>query len=331
MSHLPNLKGKQVLITGGAGFIGSNLAIRLVKERAKVTVIDSLIPEMGGNLFNLEPVKNEIKNLKIDLRENRQLSEALQGQEYIFNLAGQVSHQDSMSDPIADLEINAKAPLNLLETCRRDNPNATIIYTGTRQVYGVPRYLPVDENHPVNPVDINGINSYAGEQFHSLYSKVYGLKTVSLRLTNTFGPRQLIKHARQGFIGWFINRALTGNPIELFGGGKQIRDFSFVEDVLDALLLAATTPDCYGRVFNLSGEKTSLESVAGRLIEIWGLGSTRSVPFPENLKKIDIGDYYGSSETFNRATGWVPQTELGEGFRQTLEYFQNNKKFYLES
>jgi UDP-glucose 4-epimerase len=321
---------KNVLITGGAGFIGSNLAIRLVELGARVTVMDSMLPGYGGNLFNLEDIKNSVAINFSDMRDPHSLAYLVRDKDYIFNLAGQVSHQDSMNDPMMDMEINVKAQLVLLEACRHFNPEVVVVYASTRQFYGHPEYLPVDERHPINPPDVNGINKLAGEQYHTLYCKIFGLKTVSLRLTNTYGPRQLIKNARQGFIGWFMNRVITGNSIQLFGGGDQIRDFNHVDDVVEAFLYAAVTPECYGQFFNLSGEKTSLKSVAENLVAYSGEGAVEVIPFPEERKKIDIGNFYGNSEKFQSVCGWKPKVLLLEGLQSTLDYYQLHSSKYLE-
>jgi UDP-glucose 4-epimerase len=321
---------KHVLITGGAGFIGSNVAIRLAGLGAVVTVMDSMLPGYGGNLFNLESVRERITVNFSDMRDSHSLSYLVKGKDYIFNLAGQVSHQDSMLDPMMDMEINVKAQLVLLEACRHHNPGAVIVYASTRQFYGTPEYLPVDERHPINPPDINGINKLAGEQYHTLYSRVYGMKTVSLRLTNTYGPRQLIKNARQGFIGWFVNRAVTGETLQLFGGGDQLRDFNHVDDVVEAFLLAAATPGCYGDYFNLSGDKASLYEVAEQLIKASGRGAVERIPFPEERKKIDIGSFYGNSDKFRNATGWQPRVQLEQGLADTAAYYLQYSRYYLE-
>jgi len=324
-----SFEGKKVLITGGAGFIGSNLAIRLVAEGAMVTVLDSMLPDYGGNLFNLAPVSDGIHVNFSDMRDGHSLSYLVRGQDYIFNIAGQVSHRDSMTEPLMDMEINVKAQLTMLEACRLFNPDVVIVYTSTRQLYGRPAYLPVDENHPVNPPDVNGINKLAGERYHTLYAKVHGLKTVSLRLTNTYGPRQLIKNARQGFIGWFMNRAVTGNKIELFGTGEQVRDFNHVDDVVEALIRASLCDACFGEFYNLSGEKASLRTVAETLIRLTGKSSLEVTPFPPELKKIDIGDFYGSSQKFKSTTGWEPSISLEQGLRSTVDYYTRYKEHYL--
>ncbi len=322
-------EGKNILITGGAGFIGSNLAIRLVNEGANVTVVDSMLPDYGGNLFNLEPVRNKLNINFSDIRDYSSLSYLVKEKDIIFNLAGQVSHSDSMQNPLLDMDINARAQLSLLEACRYNNSNAKIIFTSTRQLYGSPKYLPVDEEHVVNPPDINGVNKFAGEQYHLLYYKAFGIKTVSLRLTNTYGPRQLIKNARQGFIGWFINRVITGTEIQLFGTGEQIRDFNYVDDVVDALILASGNDNCIGQCYNLSGDKSSLKEIAEILIACYGSGSYKIVPFPEERKKIDIGNFYGNSDKFCRETGWKPKVNLKEGLRRTIDFYNKYKERYL--
>ena len=250
--------------------------------------------------------------------------------DYIFNIAGQVSHQDSMRDPLFDLEVNVRDQLAFLEWVRKQQANSILVYTSTRQIYGTPQYVPVDELHPIQPPDINGVHKLATEQYYHLYSRVYGLKTISLRLTNTYGPRQLIRHARQGFIAWFIRQALLGGKIELFGGGNQLRDFTYVDDVIDALLLTVTVPDCQGEVYNLSGEVASLADVAKLLQNIAGTGvEICPIPFPEERKKIDIGSFYGTSEKFFKVTGWQPKISLQEGLQKTVEYYRQHGAHYL--
>ena len=329
-----NFKNAKVLITGGMGFIGSNLAIELLKEGADVTILDSMLDDYGANLFNIAPIKNEVKVNFSDMRDEHSLRYIVKNKDYIFNLAGQVSHQDSMVQPFMDMEINVKAQLTLLEACRHYAPNAVIVYSSTRQIYGTPQYLPVDEAHPLLPPDVNGINKLAAEYYHSLYSKVYGLKTVSLRLTNTYGPRQLIKNNRQGFIGWFVNRVITDNVIELFGTGEQVRDFNYVSDVVKAMCIVAQSENTYGKVYNLSGQpnsdgRASLKRIAELLIKHSQSGKMKIVPFPAERKKIDIGDFYGSSEKLNSDTGWIPEVSLDEGLKLTVDYYKENFKYYL--
>lgn len=319
---------KRVLITGGAGFIGSNLAIALVKAGAQVTIIDSMIEDYGGNLFNLKSIKDKITLNIADLRAPYALAYLLKDKQIIFNLAGQVSHIDSMTDPLTDLEINCRSQLSLLEQVKEHCPTAKIVFASTRQIYGRPQYLPVDEQHPINPPDINGINKTAGEWYHSLYHKVHGLKTVSLRLTNTFGPRQLMHHGRQGFIPVFIRLLIEGKGLQLFGDGLQIRDINYVDDVVSALLLAGEKPKAIGNVYNLGGEPISLLDLVKKMIKINGMGSYSLTPFPEEKKKIDIGDFYGDYTLINKHLGWTPQVSLDSALKKTFAFYRKYSKYY---
>lgn len=322
-------KEKRILITGGLGFIGSNLAIRLVDLGAKVTLVDSMIPETGGNLFNIRDIENRAIVNFSDVRDKYSMDYLVRDLDLMFNLAGQVSHIDSMQDPYTDLDINTRSQLSILEACRKYNPTVKIVFASTRQVYGKPQYLPVDEKHPLNPTDVNGINKLAGEWYHILYHNVYGIKTVCLRLTNTYGPRLLMKHNRQGFIGWFIRQIIEGKKIAIFGDGKQLRDLNYIDDVIDALLISGYDNSLNGQIFNLGNHPPiSLEDIAKLLIKINGSGSYRLVPFPEENKKIDIGHYYASSTKFKDATGWEPKVSYEEGFRKILSYYKENRKYY---
>ena len=321
---------KKILITGGCGFIGSNLAIKLVELKANVTIVDSMIPEYGGNLFNIQSIRDQIQLSFTDIRDRYAMRYLICGQDIIFNLAGQVSHIDSMENPFNDLEINAKCQLQLLELCRQYNPQVKIVFTSTRQIYGRPQYLPVDEKHTLNPVDINGINKLAGERYHQLYFDVYGIPTVIIRLTNTYGPRQLVKHTRQGFTGTFIRRAVQEQPIQLFGTGEQRRDFNFVDDVVAALLTGAFAPNTIGKIYNLGSTPSySLKEFILLLKEECTFDYT-IVPFPEDKKKIDIGDYYSDYSRFKNDTGWEPKTSLKEGLRQSVEYYHKHGEHYWD-
>ncbi|NJB67380.1 nucleoside-diphosphate-sugar epimerase [Desulfobaculum xiamenense] len=317
-------KGRKVLVTGGCGFIGSNLVIRLVEAGADVTVVDSMYDEYGGNLYNIAPVKDDIRLNISDVRDSVAMQYLIRGQEFIFNLAGQVSHIDSMHDPFTDLEINAKAQLGVLEACRHFNREARLVLTSTRQIYGKPHYMPVDEKHPLDPVDVNGINCIAGEWYHLLYHKVYGIPAAVLRLTNTYGPRQLLKHNRQGFLGWFIRLVAEDKEIQLYGDGSQRRDLNYVDDVVEAILLAGKDDRALGQVYNLAGdEPVSLRDICERMIATAGKGRFKLVPWPEEKKKIDIGDFYGDCSKITAELGWRPTTNLDEGLRRTFAYFEN--------
>lgn len=323
-------QGKKVLITGGLGFIGSTLAIQLVEWGADVTLVDSMIPEYGGNLFNIEPIKNQVRVNFSDVRDPHSMEYLVKDQDYLFNLAGQVSHIDSMTDPLTDLDINTRAQVVILEACRKFNPRIVVVFASTRQIYGKPQYLPVDENHRLYPTDVNGINNMAGEWYHTLYHNVYDLNTVSLRLTNTYGPRQLLKHNRQGFIGVFVRQIIQGEKIKIFGDGQQIRDMNYVEDVVDALVMAGAKSECYGQVYNLGGnEPINLLNLVKLLIELNGSGEFEVIPFPPEKKLIDIGDYYGDYRKFSQMTNWQPRTSLKSGYTKMINYYKEHLEKYL--
>lgn len=322
---------RAVLISGGCGFIGSMLARRLVGFGARVTLIDSLIPSYGGNLANIADIRDRVWLNISDVRDPHAISQLIQNQDYLFNLAGQTSHLDSMTDPFTDLAINASAQLSILEAVRRFNPRVRIVFASTRQIYGKPQYLPVDEDHPIVPVDINGIHKLAGENYHLLYHRVYGIASSCLRLTNTYGPGMRVKDARQTFLGIWLKLILTGEPIKVFGDGAQLRDFNYVDDVVEALLLAATRDEAVGQVMNLgSDEVISLKDLAQKLTSINGAGEWSLVPFPADRKAIDIGDYYGAWSRASRLLGWRPTVNLDEGLRRSLEYYRAHGPSYWE-
>jgi len=320
---------KKVLITGGLGFIGSNLAIRLVDLGAKVTLVDSLIPQYGGNLWNIEPIKDRVKVNISDVRDEHSMKYLVDGQDYLFNLAGQTSHIDSMEDPQTDLEINAVAQLKILEACRHYNPDIKLVFASTRQIYGKPISIPVDESHPLRPVDVNGINKMAGEQYHLVYNQVYGIRSSILRLTNTYGPRMRVKDARQTFLGIWIRRIIEGKPITIYGDGSQLRDFNYVDDVVDALMLAAASEKTNGQIYNLGAADTlSLTDTAKLLVDLNQSGMYEYIPFPENRKVIDIGDYSGNYDKIKQELGWQPRVSLEEGLKRTLSFYKSNYTHY---
>ena len=329
MTEYQNFKNKKVLITGGVGFIGSNLARRLVMLGAKVTLVDSLIPLYGGNLCNIEDIKDQVILNISDVRDPFAMAYLVQGKNYLFNLAGQTSHLDSMTNPQADLDINAAAQLSILEACRQYNQKIKIVFASTRQLYGKPEYLPVDEEHPIRPVDVNGINKLAGEWYHLLYNNVYGIRTCALRLTNTYGPGMRVKDARQTFLGIWIRNVIEGKPILVFGDGLQLRDFNYVDDVVDALLMAALDSKADGQVFNLgSKEVVNLKQLAQMVCELLPGSSYEIVPFPPERKAIDIGDYYSDYDKLQTAIGWQPKIELRQGLARCLAYYQEHQQAY---
>ncbi len=320
---------RRVLITGGLGFIGSSLARSLVEQGAIVTLVDSLIPQYGGNLQNIADFREKVTVNVCDVRDPFAMAYLLQGQEFLFNLAGQTSHVDSMTDPQTDLDINANAQLSILNACRKTSPSIKIVFASTRQLYGKPEYLPVDEIHPIRPVDVNGINKLAGEWYHLLYNNVYGIRACALRLTNTYGPGMRVKDARQTFLGIWIRQLIDGDTIKVFGDGMQLRDFTYVDDCVDALLLAGGTDESNGKVYNLGGnEVISLKSLAESLITLGQGGRYELVPFPVDRKAIDIGDYYSDFSLIARELGWKPKMSLNEGLLKTVAFYRENHRSY---
>lgn len=322
-------RAKKVLITGGLGFIGSTLAIRLVRQGADIVLLDSLVPEYGGNLCNIAGVENLVRVNISDVRDEHSMRYLIQGRDFLFNLAGQTSHMDSMQDPYTDLEINCKAQLSILEACRKHNPGIKVVFASTRQLYGKPDRLPVDEDHPLRPMDVNGINKMAGEWYHILYNNVFGITSCALRLTNTYGPRMRVKDARQTFLGVWIRRLLENQAFEVWGGA-QLRDFTYVEDAVDALLRAAASQSADGQVFNLGGEPVvSLKTLADLLIAVNGRGEYIERSFPEDRRRIDIGDYYADDTRIRSALGWRPGVTLEDGLARTLAFYREHLDRYL--
>lgn len=329
MNITDGFRATRVLITGGLGFIGSNLAYRLVGLGAAVTLVDSLIPEYGGNLFNISGIEDKVRVNISDVRDAHSMRYLVYGQDYLFNLAGQTSHVDSMQDPETDLEINCRAQLSILEACRKYNPAIKVVFASTRQLYGKPDYLPVDEKHLLRPTDVNGINKMSGEWFHILYNNIYGIRACALRLTNTIGPRMRIKDARQTFVGIWIRRLLEGKPFEVWGG-EQLRDFTFVEDAVDAFLLAAVSDEANGVIFNLGGDRViSLKDLAELMVQINAGGSYSILPYPADRKPIDIGDYYADFSLIKRVLGWKPSVSLQDALVKTLAFYRENLQHYV--
>jgi len=323
-------RGRRVMVTGGLGFIGSNLARQLAALGADILLVDSLIDDYGGHLFNIDGIESKVRVNIADIRQQTTMNYLVRDREVIFNLAGQVSHIDSMRDPYTDLEINCRSQLTLLEACRNNNPAAKVVFAGTRQVYGKPDHLPVTEDHLVRPTDINGINKVAGEYYHLVYNNVFGVRACSLRLTNIYGPRQLVRHNRQGFIGWFVRLVVEDKEIQIFGDGLQLRDFVYVDDACDAFLRAGATDAVNGQVFNVGGAMpiSHLELVT-LLIETAGTGAYRLVEWPPEKKAIDIGSFYADSTRFRLTTGWEPATTLRDGLAQTIAYYRQHLPRYL--
>lgn len=324
-----HLRGRKVLITGGLGFIGSSLAHRLVDLGAHVVLVDGLIAGHGGNLFNIRDIQDRLTLNLADVRNDSVMSLLVKDQEYVFNLAGHRSHTDSMTNPYNDLDLNCRAPLSLLECCRHHNPRVKIVHASTRQVYGRPEYLPVDERHPTRPLDVNGVDKLAGELYHLVYHSAYGIRTCILRLTNTYGPRMRVQDSRQTFLGGWIRQLIEGETLQIYGDGRQLRDFNYVDDVVDAFLLAAASDASDGQVYNLGGgPPISLGELAELLIDLNGGGRAQLVPFPRHQKMIDIGSYYANAAKIHAVLGSRPRIPLREGLARTLAYYREYHDHY---
>lgn len=321
--------GKNILVVGGAGFIGSNLARNLVDCGANVTVVDGLFPNCGGNLFNLQGYLKDLVFIQGDVGNQELAKDVVRRQDYIYILAGHTSHLDSMNNPLQDLAINVAAKVSILEACRHMNKKARIVYTSTRQIYGRPQILPVPETHSLNPVDVNGINEIAAEHYHILYHQLHDLDITILRLTNVYGPRMHIRDARQNFMGWWFRQLLCNNEIMVYGDGHQMRDLLYVDDVVDALIRSALCPSAIGEIFNLGSPPITLLDLAMLMIEVNGVGSYQVAPFPVMRKKIDIGSYYGDYSKATKLINWTPTKALVRGLKATLDYYREFQDEYL--
>ncbi len=332
--------GRRCLVTGGLGFIGSNLALSLADVGARVVVLDPLVARHGGNRRNLVPdgaadgaeagdPRIRVVEAAVGDTDDAGVRSAAIDADVVFNLAGQVSHVDSMEDPLFDLAANTTGQFAFLELLRRHNPDAVVVYTSTRQIFGRPRYLPVDEAHPVAPVDVNGITKYATEQMHLLYHEVYGLPACAVRLTNVYGPRQRLRDDLQGFLPIFVRRALADEVIRVFGDGSQERDCLFVDDVVECLMLAAATPDAAGEIFNVGNdEHLELRVIAEEVVRAAGSGRVEFAPWPPDRDAIDIGSYFGDSSKAKRMLGWVPRTAFRDGIERTLAFYRARRAWY---
>lgn len=328
-ARLRPFEGKRALVTGGLGFIGSNLVHALTTLGCSVTVVDSLAPTQGGNRFNLEKCRGEVDMRIADLLDAGVIEDAVRGQDYVFHIAGTGNHLDSLEAPLHDLDVNARSTLAVLEAVRREAPEAAVVSAGTRSIYGQIQTSPVSEDHPLLPTEVNSANKAAADLYHHAYHHAHGLHAVSLRLTNTYGPRMLTAHFRQGFINWFVRLAVEGGTFKLYGDGSQVRDLSYVDDVVSTFLLAAVTPDAAGQSFNVgSGKPVDLRMIASTLVDIAGRGNIEYVPFPEDARRIEIGDYVADIGKIERVLGWQPRTNLRDGLERSLRYYEAYREHY---
>jgi UDP-glucose 4-epimerase len=324
-------RDKHVIVTGGLGFIGSNLSLRLIEEGARVTILDSAIPGCGANRFNLVPAGGRINVLVRDIGQAEEVPALIATANVIFNLAGEISHIRSMKDPVRDMKLNTVSQLTFLEACVRNVPGVRMVYGSTRQIYGIPRYLPIDELHPVEPIDFNGVHKAAADFYHGLFAKSGALDACVIRLSNIYGPRMAVNVPGQGFLGNFIRKALVGEPIEIFGDGNQLRDPVFVDDAVNAFLAVGAAPKLEHRVFNLGGaEVLSLKDIANTIVEVAG-GSVEHKPFPNELKPINIGNFHGDSSRLKEQFHWSQQTDFRKGIKQTISYYRQHLNNYLDS
>jgi UDP-glucose 4-epimerase len=327
--YTPFYPGKRVLITGGLGFIGSSLALRLAELGAEVTLADPMLPLYGGNLFNVEPIRDRVSVQYADIRDSGAMCQLVKGQDVLFHIGNQTSHVDSMSDPELDVDINCRGNIVLAEACRHQNPEIKVVYAGTRAQLGRLERLPADESHPLNPVDVYGINKQAGEQYFLLYGRAYGMRVTSLRLTNGYGPRHQMKHGKYGILNWFVRLALDDAEITLYGDGSQLREYVYIDDMVDAFLLAGASDEANGEVFNIGSDRQiPFGDLTRLIIELAGSGKLTLVPWPPERKVIESGDFSADWTKFNRSFGWRPQIALEDGLQRTIDFYRANKQHY---
>ena len=329
MSKHAAFKGRHALITGGAGFLGSNLAIALVGQGCNVTLVDSFLPGHGANRYNLEPIRDTARLNIADIRDACSMNQLVRDTDYIFHLAGQVNHVDSIRDPLLDLDINCRGSLVLLEACRNHNPQAIVVFSGTRGQYGPSTKLPVDEDHAMNPKGMYAITNLTAEKMFQAYHRVHGVRSVCLRITNTYGPRHQMKHDQYGVVNWFVRRALARETIEVMGDGHILRDYLFIDDTVRAMMDVALEPACYGEVFNVGGGKpTSFIELAKLVVDLAGEGSYRFTEFSRERKALEPGDYVADVRKILGAVGWRPELELREGLTRTIAYYRTHGRYY---
>ena len=322
-------RNRKVMITGGLGFLGSNLAQTLVDLGARVLLVDPLLPLYGGNRFNIAAIADRVQVNIADIRDAGAMNELVKGQEVIYHIGNQTSHVDSMTDPLLDVDINCRGNIIFLEACRQFAPEAKIVYAGTRGQYGRPQYVPVDEQHPSNPTDIYGINKHAGEQYLFTYGRVHGMPTTSLRINNSYGVRHQMKHGKYGILNWFIRLAMDRRPITVYGTGEQLRDYNYVDDVTDAFLRVAASEQTNGEAYNLgSNERVKFIDLVHKIVDAAGSGSVEQVPWPQDRAAIEIGDFAADTTKITTALGWQPTIMLDEGLARTVAFYREYKQHY---
>ncbi|MBI5368933.1 MAG: NAD-dependent epimerase/dehydratase family protein [Planctomycetes bacterium] len=321
--------GARVLVTGGLGMIGSTLAHRLVPLGARVTLVDACIEPYGANLFNLEGIRERVAVNITDIRDRESMKTLVKGQDVVFNLAGQVSHNDSLENPYLDAEINYIGHLNVLECLRRNNPRAVVVHAGSRLQFGRIDRTPVDESHPLRPKTPYALHKTAAENLYLFYAEIHRQPCICFRIANPYGPRSQMRHSKYSMINWFLRQAMEDKPIKVFGDGEQIRDYIYVEDLAEALLAAAATPECRGQVYNVgSGVGSKFRDMVRTIVEGVGAGRAEHVPWPQDYVNVETGDYVTDTRKLCAATGWQPRTGLTEGVRLTIEYYRRHRAQY---
>jgi UDP-glucose 4-epimerase len=324
-----SFKNKKVLVTGGLGFVGSNLSIKLAALGADVLIVDNMLPREGGNLFNIEPVKDKVQINISDIRNADSMNHLVKGMDYIFHIAGQVNHVDSVKNPLNDLSINVEGTLIIMEALRKNNPSAKVIFTGTRGEYGSSLKLPVTESHAINPIGIYAITNFAAERIVLTYHNLHNVKSVCLRITNTYGPRHQMAHDEYGVFNWFIRKSMDNEVIPLFGDGRILRDYLYIDDLVESLVETALNDNVYGEVYNIgSGIPVSFIELANKIIEISGNGKVDYTEFTSERKALEPGDYYADITKIKKAIKWEPKISLDDGIKKTIEYYSKNKKHY---
>lgn len=321
-------KNKKVLITGGAGFIGSSLAEELVKYSAEVTILDAMLPLYGGNLFNLKNIKDDIEFIEGNILDEELLERSVKGKDIVFNFAAQVSHLDSKDAPLLDLDINGRGHLLVLEAVRKYAPKAKVLFSSSRMVYGKIMHTPVREDHPINPLSLYGIHKRLGEMYYRYYFETFKVDTVVVRIPTPYGPRQHMKHSKYSVVGWFLRQSLDNSTIKIFGDGTQSRDYIYIDDVVDAFLRLGIN-SAPGEIYNLgTPEKTRLIDMVEAILKETEIGSKEYVPYPSNYVVNDFGDYVADYKKLNTATSWEPKVKLDEGVQKMVEYYKKNRQFY---
>lgn len=330
MSFEEYYRGREVLITGGLGFLGSNLARRLVELGARVTLVDNFQPGHGANMRNIEGIAADVRVVEKDIRDADAMQREVAGREVIFHIAGQTSHTDSMKDPFPDIDINCRGNMVFLESVRLHNPGARVVYASTRAIYGAPVRVPADEETRPNPTDIYGADKFAGEQYHNIYHRAHGIPVVVLRCSNSYGPRAQIAHPKFGILNWFVGLILRGETIRVFGDGAQLRDYTYVDDTVEAFLAAGALPGIVGRTFNVGAPvQIKFIDMVKTLIDVAGRGAFELVPWPADYKAIEVGDFACDISRARAELGWEPKTSFNDGLKKTFDYYAENLKYYL--